>query len=40
MLIDLNGINIFLKPYVKPTLKLSRLTAKASIKRENAWAID
>ena len=32
--IDLNGMRIFLNPYVKPTLKLSRLTANASIRRE------
>jgi hypothetical protein len=30
ILIDFNGICIFLRPYVKPTLKLSRLTAKAN----------
>jgi hypothetical protein len=30
ILMDLSGICIFLRPYVNPTLKLSKLTAKAS----------
>ena len=37
--IDLKGIRIFLSPYVNPTLKLSKLTAKANNMIENAFAI-
>ncbi|MDJ1630734.1 hypothetical protein QNN00_10445 [Bacillus velezensis] len=33
--IALNGIFIFLKPYVNPTEKLSKLTAKAKSKERN-----
>ena len=36
--IDLKGIRIFLSPYVNPTLKLSKLTAKANNMIENAFA--
>lgn len=31
---DLKGMTIFLNPYVNPTLKLSRLRAKANKKSE------
>ena len=37
---DLNGITIFRKPYVKPTLKLSRLSAKASKSKEKIASLD
>ncbi|SIB26321.1 Uncharacterised protein [Mycobacteroides abscessus subsp. abscessus] len=38
--IDFKGMLIFLNPYVKPTLKLSRLTANASIRSESVCTMD
>ena len=40
MAIDLKGIRIFLSPYVNPTLKLSKLTAKANNISENMFPMD
>lgn len=40
MTIDLNGMLILLKPYVKPTEKLSKLTANANKKSDAAATIN